>query len=103
KRPEDDDALGLLGWVDDRRRPALDQALALRAPALLARGGVDREQERALLLVAEKNQRAAGQDRRAGHAVEVDERSERELPALLALGIEGHEPELGEERVHVLA
>ena len=80
-----------------RRRPRHRDAGTRAAPALAAGPAIEGDHERPAHLVADQDHGVAGDDRRAGHAVEVLERPERNAPALGAVGRVGHEPDVGEE------
>ena len=80
-----------------RRRPRHGDAGTRAAPALASGPAIEGDHERPAHLVADQDHGVAGDDRRAGHAVEVLERPERRAPALGAVGRVGHEPDVGEE------
>ena len=86
-----------------RRGPRHGDTRALAPPALPAGAAIDGDHERSAHLIADQDHHVAGDDRGAGHAIEVLERPQRQRPALLAVGRIRDETEVGEEGDHALA
>src|SRR5262249_51181814 len=86
-----------------RRRPAGVEARALVAPDRLAGPRLECLEERALLVVRDEDQLAAGDDRRGRGAEGVLRQRERALPQLLAGEVVARETERTEVDDHVLA
>ena len=85
------------GREHHRRGPRHRRPGPRAAPAFAAGLAIERDHERPAHLIADEDHRVAGDDRRAGHAVEVLERAERRVHSCLAVRRIGGEPEVGEE------
>ena len=89
--------------VEDRRRPGLGLLVPRHPPLHRARRQGQRDDLGPLELVEHQNQRRGGDDRRRGGALAVGERAHRLLPAHCAGRVVGHDAEVAEEDVDVLA
>ncbi len=84
---------------DDRRRVTAGRFGPRRLPALLAGFLVHGEQMRSAALIDREQQQVVVDHRRRAHAVDVVERTERQLPELLAGQVVRDEAVVGEEHV----
>ena len=87
--------------VCNRCGKAVDVVGAISLPKCLPRLWVDGEQKGALVLIADEEELAVGEDGRSAHAVEVREGAEGNAPTLHAVGGIGEQSVAGEEDVDV--